>query len=317
MLSYMTKRILSLIPVLLVVSVVIFLITYLIPGGPATALLGMDATKAELDALNAQLGLNRPFLVQYLDWLGNVLRGDWGTSFFLNQSVLEAIGEHFAPTLSLALLAQMFSLVLALPMGMLAAYKRGTAVDLGLVSLSLLGIAIPGFLLGMFFMLFFGVFLKWLPVAGYAALSAGLWPHLRYLLLPALSLSVVQSAYITRMTRSSVVDTLYHGYIRTARSKGLGERAVLLRHALKNAAPTILTVVGQSFGGLVTGTIVTETLFNIPGLGRLTINAVTRRDIFVIQGVVLFVTLLYVAVNLVVDILYGLADPRIQLGRRE
>lgn len=317
MLSYMTKRILSLIPVLLVVSVVIFLITYLIPGGPATALLGMDATKAELDALNAQLGLNRPFLVQYLDWLGNVLRGDWGTSFFLNQSVLEAIGEHFAPTLSLALLAQMFSLVLALPMGMLAAYKRGTAVDLGLVSLSLLGIAIPGFLLGMFFMLFFGVFLKWLPVAGYAALSTGLWSHLRYLLLPALSLSVVQSAYITRMTRSSVVDTLYHGYIRTARAKGLGERAVLLRHALKNAAPTILTVVGQSFGGLVTGTIVTETLFNIPGLGRLTINAVTRRDIFVIQGVVLFVTLLYVAVNLVVDILYGLADPRIQLGRRE
>lgn len=315
MVSYIAKRVLSLLPVLLVVSVVIFLITYLMPGGPATILLGMDATQAEIDALNEALGLNRPFLVQYLEWLGNVLRGDWGESLFLRQSVLSAIGEHFMPTLSLALLAQLFSLVLAIPLGILSAYRRGTAVDLTLVSVSLLGIAVPGFLLGMFFMLFFGVFLKWLPVAGYAALSTGWWNHLRYLLLPALSLSVVQAAYITRMTRSSVVDTLYHGYIRTARAKGLGEGAVVLRHALKNAAPTILTVVGQSFGGLVTGTIVTETLFNIPGLGRLTINAINRRDIFVIQGVVLFVTLLYVAVNLIVDILYGVVDPRIQIDK--
>ncbi len=315
MVSYISKRVLSLVPVLLVVSVVVFLITYLMPGGPATILLGMDATQAEIEALNEALGLNRPFLVQYLDWFGSVLRGDWGESLFLQQSVLSAIGEHFMPTLSLALLAQVFSLLLALPLGILSAYKRGTAVDLTLVSVSLLGIAVPGFLLGMFFMLFFGVYLKWLPVAGYAAMGSGLWNHLRYLILPALSLSAVQAAYITRMTRSSVVDTLYHGYIRTARAKGLGERAVVLRHALKNAAPTILTVVGQSFGGLVTGTIVTETLFNIPGLGRLTINAITRRDIFVIQGVVLFVTLLYVGVNLVVDILYGVVDPRIQLDQ--
>lgn len=316
MVSYITKRVLSLIPVLFVVSVVIFLITYLMPGGPATILLGMDATRAEIDALNEALGLNRPFLVQYLDWFGNILRGDWGESLFLQQSVLSAIGEHFMPTLSLAILAQLFSLVLAIPLGILSAYRRGTAIDLALVSVSLLGIAVPGFLLGMFFMLFFGVFLNWLPVAGYAPLAAGLWEHLRYLILPAISLSVVQAAYITRMTRSSVIDVLYHGYIRTARAKGLGEWAVVLRHALKNAAPTILTVVGQSFGGLVTGTIVTETLFGIPGLGRLTINAINRRDIFVIQGVVLFVTLLYVAVNLIVDILYGVVDPRIQLEQK-
>ena len=316
MLPYIGKRILSLIPVLLVVSVVVFLITYLMPGGPASILLGMDATRAEIDALNEVLGFNRPFLTQYLEWFGRVLRGDWGESLFLKQSVLSAIGEHFMPTLSLALLAQAFSLVLAIPLGLLSAYKRGTAVDLTLVSLSLLGIAVPGFLLGMFFMIFFGVFLKWLPVAGYAPAGAGLWAHLRYLILPALSLSVVQAAYITRMTRSSVVDALHHGYVRTARAKGLGEGMVVMRHALKNAAPTVLTVVGQSFGALVTGTIVTETLFNIPGLGRLTINAIARRDIFVIQGVVLFVTLLYVAVNLVVDILYGVVDPRIQLEGR-
>ena len=299
MLSYLIKRILSLIPVMFVVSVVVFLVVYLIPGGPATALLGLEAT-----------------LVQYADWLVKVFHGDWGDSFFLQQSVLEAIRDAFGPTLSLAVLAQIFSLIIAIPLGILAAYKRGTVTDIALVSVSLLGIAVPGFLLSMFFMLFFGLYLKWLPVAGYAALSKGLWEHLRYLILPALSLGVVQAAYITRMTRSAVLDVLYQNYIRTARAKGLRERAVVLVYALKNAAPTILTVVGQSFGGLVTGTIVTETLFTIPGLGMLTISAINRRDVFVIQGVVLFVTLVYVLVNLVVDILYGLVDPRIQLGRK-
>lgn len=201
-------------------------------------------------------------------------------------------------------------------MGILAAYKRGTSVDIITVSISLLGIAIPGFLLSMFLMLFFGVHLKWLPVAGYVQLSQGLLEHLRYLLLPALSLGIVQAAYITRMSRSAMLDVLYMNYIRTARAKGLKESAVVLVYGLKNAGPTILTVVGQSFGSLVTGTIVTETLFNIPGLGMLTMTSITRRDVFVIQGVVLFVTLIYVLVNLAVDILYGFVDPRIQLGNK-
>ena len=201
-------------------------------------------------------------------------------------------------------------------MGILAAYKRGTSVDIITVSISLLGIAIPGFLLSMFLMLFFGVHLKWLPVAGYVQLSRGLLEHLRYLLLPALSLGVVQAAYITRMSRSAMLDVLYMNYIRTARAKGLRESAVVLVYGLKNAGPTILTVAGQSFGSLVTGTIVTETLFNIPGLGMLTMTSITRRDVFVIQGVVLFVTLIYVLVNLAVDILYGFVDPRIQLGNK-
>lgn len=316
MLSYVLKRILSLIPVLFVVSVVIFLVIYLIPGGPATALLGLEASAEQIEQLNTELGFNRPFLVQYADWLSGVFHGDWGESFFLQQPVLDCIAQYFGSTLSLAILAQIFAVILSIPLGILAAYYRGSAVDLATVSVSLLGIAVPGFLLSMFLMLFFGVFLRLLPVAGYAPLSQGLWEHLRYLILPALSLGLVQAAYITRMTRSAVLDVLYSNFIRTARAKGLRESAVVFRYALKNAGPTILTVIGQSFGGLVTGTIVTETIFNIPGLGMLTMTSINRRDVFVIQGVVLFVTLIYVLVNLVVDILYGLVDPRIQLGRK-
>ena len=297
MLSYIFKRILSLIPVLLVVSCVAFLIVYMIPGGPATALLGMEATPEQIHTLNAELGFDRPFLTQYVDWFGKVLQGDWGTSYFLHQSVLEAIAEYFPPTLSLAILAQIIALLLAVPLGILAACKRGTAVDVAAVTTSLLGVALPGF-----------------PVAGYASLSEGILEHLKYLFVPALSLGIVQAAYLTRMIRSSLLDVLHMNYIHTARSKGLKERTVILRYGLKNAAPVILTAIGQSFGSLITGTIVTETLFNIPGLGMLTLSSINRRDVFVIQGVVLFVTLLYVIVNLTVDVLYGFVDPRLRPG---
>ncbi len=316
MLSYIAKRILSLIPVMFVVSCVVFLVVYLIPGGPATALLGMEATPEQIEALNTELGFNRTFLVQYADWFTGIFRGDWGESYFLHQSVLEAIAEYFTPTLSLAILAQLFALLLSVPLGILAAYRRGTVLDVASVSISLLGAALPGFLLSMFLMLFFGVYHQWFPVAGYASLAEGIGEHLKYLFVPALSLGIVQAAYITRMTRSSLLETLYKNYIRTARSKGLKEARVVLKYALKNAAPAILTAVGQSFGSLITGTIVTETLFNIPGIGMLTMGSIDRRDVFVIQGVVLFVTFLYVLVNLIVDILYGFVDPRLQPGRK-
>ncbi len=316
MLSYILKRILSLIPVLFVVSVVAFLVVYLIPGGPATAMLGIEASPDKIADLNAQLGFDRPFFVQYADWFINIFHGDWGTSYFLHQSVLEAIAEYFGPTLSLAILAQIFALVLSVPLGILAAYRRGTAVDMAAVSVSLLGTAMPSFLLSMFLMLFFSVYLHWFPVAGYASLGEGFINHLRYLFVPALSLGIVQAAYITRITRSSLLDVLYNNFIRTARAKGLKETKVVLKYGLKNAAPSILTAVGQSFGSLITGTIVTETIFNIPGLGMLTIGSINRRDVFVIQGVVLFVTLLFVLVNLAVDILYGFVDPRLLPGRK-
>lgn len=317
MLSYIGKRILSLLPVMFVVSWVVFLVVYLIPGGPATALLGMEATPAQIEALNAELGFDRSFLVQYIDWLSGIFRGDWGESYFLHQSVLEAIAEYFLPTLSLAIFAQFIALILSVPLGILAAYKRGTALDVTAVTISLLGAALPGFLLSMFLMMFFGVYNQWFPVAGYASLSEGLLEHLKYLFVPALSLGIVQAAYITRMTRSALLETLYKNYIRTARAKGLKEKKVVMVYALKNAAPAILTAVGQSFGSLITGTIVTETIFNIPGLGMLTIGSINRRDVFVIQGVVLFVTLLYVLVNLIVDILYGFVDPRLRPGREK
>lgn len=316
MFKFILRRILSLIPVLFVVSCVIFLIVYMIPGGPATALLGMEATTEQINELNAKLGFDRPFFVQYADWLINVLKGDWGTSYFLHQSVTSAIAEYFMPTLSLAIFAQIIALVFSIPLGILAAYHRGTVLDLTCVTASLLGSALPGFLLSMFLMLLFGVCLQWFPVAGYAEITEGLGEHLRYLFLPALSLGIVQSAYLTRITRSSLLETLYKNYIQTARAKGLKEKTVICKYALKNGAPVILTAVGQSFGGLITGTIVTETLFNIPGLGMLTLTSINRRDVFVIQGVVLFVTLLYVLVNLIVDILYGFTDPRLRPGRK-
>lgn len=316
MLSYIGKRILSLIPVMFVVSCVAFLVVYLIPGGPATALLGMEATPDQINALNAELGFDRPFLTQYLDWFTGVLRGDWGNSYFLRQSVLEAIREYFPPTLSLAILSQIIALVLSIPLGILAAYKRGTAFDVTAITISLFGAALPGFLLSMFLMLVMSVYNQWFPVAGYADLSRGLMEHLKYLFVPALSLGIVQAAYLTRMTRSALLDVLYKNYIHTARSKGLKEKKVIMTYALKNAAPVILTAIGQSFGSLITGTIVTETLFNIPGIGMLTMTSINRRDVFVIQGVVLFVTLLYVLVNLIVDVLYGFVDPRLQPGRK-
>ena len=218
--------------------------------------------------------------------------------------------------MSLAILAQLIALAIAIPTGIIASYKRGKLIDTALMSASLLGMATPGFLLGLFLMLLFSVQLGWLPVAGYRPLSMGLGTHLHYLILPAFSLGVVQAALIARMTRSSMLDVLYNNYIKTARAKGIPESGVLLKHALKNASLSILTVIGQSFGTLVTGAVVIESLFNIPGMGQLVLNSIKRRDIAVIQGVVLFITLLYVGVNLFVDLMYGVIDPRVRLGRK-
>lgn len=316
MLAYIFKRLVSLLPVLFVVSIAIFMIVHITPGDPAATLLGLEATQAEIDALNEQMGFNKPIYIQYFNWVTKVLQGDLGDSIFMKQSVTEAIKEHFPPTMGLAVLAQLIAVIIAIPFGMIAAYKRGTPIDTALMSLALLGMAVPGFLLGLFLMLFFSVQLGWLPVAGYRALKMGLWTHLRYMILPALSLGVVQAALITRMTRSSMLDVLYNNYIKTARAKGLKEQVVLLKHALKNAGLPILTVLGQSFGTLVTGAVVIESLFNIPGMGQLVLNSITRRDIAVIQGVVLFITLIYVGVNLMVDLLYGIIDPRVRLDRK-
>ncbi|MCM3260955.1 ABC transporter permease [Paenibacillus lautus] len=316
MLAYITKRLLSLIPVLAVVTIAIFLIIHITPGNPAAAILGMEASQEEIEQLNQDLGLDRPILEQYTSWVANVFKGDLGDSIFMNQPVSEAIAEHITPTLSLAILAQVIAILLAIPFGIIAAYKRGSIADYTLMGISLLGMALPSFLLGLFLMLFVGVKLQWLPVAGYEPLSSGLWEHMKYLILPGVSLGTIQAALITRMTRSSMLEVLNLNFIKTARSKGLHEMKVLFKHAFRSAFLPILTVIGQTFGTLVTGAVVVEAIFNIPGLGQLILNSISRRDFVVIQGVVLVVTLMYVTINLIIDLLYGAVDPRVRLDRK-
>ena len=312
MIKYILRRLLAIVPTLFVVSIVAFLIVYLIPGGPASAMLGMEADPAEVAALNSSLGFDRSFIEQYFSWIGGVLCGNWGDSYFLNMSVLEAINQYFWPTLSIAIFALIIALILSVPLGVLAAYKHGTVVDKLTVSISLIGVAIPSFLLSIALMILLAVNVKLFPVAGYVSLSQGIGDHLRYIFLPSLSLGIVQAAYLVRVIRSEMLGVLNDQMIRTARAKGLSEFKVVMRYAFKNAMPVILTAIGQTFGTLITGTIVTETIFNIPGIGMLIMSSISKRDVFVIQGVVLFMTLLYVLVNLVVDLLYGVVDPRIQ-----
>lgn len=316
MLAYITKRLLSLIPVLAVVTIAIFLIIHITPGDPAAAILGIEASQEEIQQLNQDLGLDRPILEQYTSWVANVFKGDLGDSIFMNQPVSVAIAEHATPTLSLAILAQVIAIILAIPFGIIAAYKRGSIADYTLMGMSLLGMALPSFLLGLFLMLFVGVKLQWLPVAGYEPLSSGLWEHMKYLILPGISLGTIQAALITRMTRSSMLEVLNLNFIKTARSKGLHELKVLFKHAFRSAFLPILTVIGQTFGTLVTGAVVVEAIFNIPGLGQLILNSIARRDFAVIQGVVLVVTLMYVTINLIIDLLYGAVDPRVRLERK-
>lgn len=316
MLDYIIKRILSLIPVLFVVSVVIFLIIHITPGDPASIILGQEATQEQIDALREQLGLNQPVYEQYLSWVGGVFKGDFGTSIFMKQSVLSAIFEHLQPTLSLAILAQVISLFIAIPLGIAAANRRGSLADSSIMGVSLMGMSIPSFLLGLFLLLLFGVQLGWLPVAGYKPLSEGFITHLKYLIMPAISLGAIQAALIARMTRTSMLEVLNTNYIKTARAKGVKNRKIVYQHALRNAFLPILTVIGQTFGTLIAGAVVTETIFNIPGIGQLIINSVERRDYAVIQGVVLFVTFAYVFLNLLIDLLYGIIDPRVRLDKK-
>ncbi|MFB5675291.1 ABC transporter permease [Paenibacillus terreus] len=316
MAKYLIQRVLSLLPVLLVVAVVVFLLIHLTPGDPASVILGDEASTESIAALREQLGLNLPLHQQFLAWFGNVLRGDLGDSIFMDMSVAEAFFSRVPPTLSLAILAQIIAVSLALYMGIMAARKRGTLADQAVMGISLLGISVPSFLLGLFLILIFAVEFKWLPVAGYRPLSNGLWDHLRYLLLPAIALGAMQAALIARMTRSSLIEVLSEQYIKTARAKGLQEKKIVYKHALKNAFIPILTVIGETFGTLITGAAVIETVFNIPGIGQLIISSIERRDFAVIQGSILLITITYVLLNLWIDLLYGLLDPRIKLNRR-
>jgi peptide/nickel transport system permease protein len=314
--AYILQRILSLIPVLLVVAFVVFFLIHLAPGDPAAVMLGPEATPEDVAKLREDLGLNLPIYEQFASWFLGLFKGDLGWSIYMNKPVIDAFMDHLGPTLSLAILAQGISILIALPFGIIAANKRGTGTDQSFMVLALLGISLPSFLLGLLLMLFFGVKLQWLPIAGYQPLSAGLWNHLKYLILPAISLGAIQAALIARMTRSSMLDILSMNFIKTAHAKGVKDRVVVYRHALRNAFIPILTVIGQTFGTLVAGAVVTETVFNLPGIGQLIIHSIVRRDYAVIQGTVLLIASSYVLINLIVDLLYGVIDPRVRLNRK-
>ncbi|WP_027091850.1 ABC transporter permease [Cohnella thermotolerans] len=314
--GYVVRRLLSLVPVLLVVAIVVFSIIHLTPGDPAAILLGEEANKAEIDDMKSKMGLDKPIYEQFGIWIWGVLSGNLGQSIFLHKPVTEAFFERLGPTLSLTVIAQAIGVALALLLGITAAKRRGTAIDQSVMSFSMLGISIPSFLLGSLLVMLFGVKLRCLPVAGYQPLSAGLWPHLKYLILPGIVLGVIQAALIARMTRSSILDVLSENFMKTAKAKGVKEKTIIYTHALRVSFIPILTVIGESFGGLVTGAAVIETLFNIPGVGQLIVNSISRRDYSVIQGSVLLVTVAYVFINLIVDLLYGLVDPRIRLSKK-
>ena len=309
---YLLRRVLAVIPVMLVVATVAFVLIHLAPGDPASVIAGPYATQEDIARLHHQLGLDQPLPVQLVKWYGRLLAGDLGDSIFLRRPVIEAIAERLEPTLLLTGWAILIAVLLGVPAGVLSARYHNSALDQSFMALALVGLSVPSFLLGLLMILVFGVWLGWLPVAGYVPLESGLWPNLRSLLMPAVSLGLVQSALIARITRSSMLDVLREQYILASRAKGLAERVVVYKHALKNAIIPTLTVIGITLTILIGGAVVIETVFNIPGLGRLIISAVLRRDYPVIQGVVLLIAVSYTLVNLLVDLAYLVLDPRIR-----
>ncbi len=312
MLNFLFRRLLSTIPVLLVVAVLVFLMLRLTPGDPAAVLAGDAANTEQIAQIRTNLGLDRSIPEQFAIWAGQMLTGDLGQSYYYKMPVTTLIGQRLEPTLSLALITITLAVAVAVPLGVLAAWRFGGALDRTLMGFSVLGFSIPIFVLAYVLIWIFSLKLGWLPVQGYRRLSEGVGPWLYQLLLPSITLSVIYIALIARVTRASVLDTLGEDYIRTARAKGLPEVKVLMRHALANAAVPIVTVIGIGVALLIGGVVVTESVYAIPGLGRLTVDAVLARDFPTIQGVILLFSFVYVMINLLVDLSYVFFDPRIR-----
>jgi len=310
--TYIVRRLLALIPVAVVVATVAFVLIHIAPGDPASIIAGPDASPDDVARLQRQLGLDAPFHAQLFRWYGRLARGDLGQSIFLRRPVLEAIVDRAEPTILLTTYAIIIAVLLGVPAGVLAARHHDGTTDQALMAAALIGISIPNFLLGLLLILFFSVQLGWFPVAGYSPLEYGWLGTLRSLTLPAFALGVVQSALIARIARSAMLDVLREQFIVAGRAKGLGERAVVYKHALKNAMIPTVTVIGISLAILISGSVIVEQVFNIPGLGRLIISAVLRRDYPVIQGVVICIAGIYMLVNLAVDLSYVVFDPRVR-----
>ncbi|GAB4750177.1 ABC transporter permease [Bordetella pertussis] len=312
MLSYTLRRLLMTLPVMLFVALFVFGLLDLAPGDPAALLAGEDATPQDIARIRATLGLDQPFLQRFAEWGWNVLHGDLSTSLFTGLPVSHMIGQRLVPTFSLMLMTLLVSVVIAIPIGALAAWKHNRLQDRGIMVLAVFSFSVPSFAVGYLLAWIFGLQLRWFPVQGYVPLATGFWASVHTLVLPALALGSVYVALITRITRATLLETLSQDYIRTARAKGVGNRGLLFRHALKNAAVPIITVIGSGVALLISGTVVTETVFSIPGLGRLVVDAILWRDYPVIQGVILLFSFMYVLVNLLVDLLYRAFDPRIK-----
>lgn len=301
-----------LIPVLLVAAVAAFFITNLMPGDPVRLMLGDFATERQVAEMTARLGFDKPLYIRFFIWAGNVLKGDFGSSIFLDTSVTKAIVSRLEPTMLLAVTGLIFGLLIGIPLGMVSAIKKGTLIDKLSIGVSIAGISIPSFFIAILLIMFFGVFLRILPVSGYVPVSRSGFGVIKYLILPGLSLGLMQSGLIARMTRSAMLDVLSQNYIRTARAKGLKWLRINFVHALRNAMAPVITVIGFSLAALMGGTWIIETVFNIPGVGALAINSILRRDYSVIQGCMLFSVVVYILVNLLVDIIYALINPSIR-----
>ncbi|MGE8686345.1 MAG: ABC transporter permease [Achromobacter sp.] len=312
MLAFVSRRLLATIPVLVMVAVVVFAILRFSPGDPAIIMAGDGATPERIEQIRQTMGLDQPVIKQFFIWGGRLLQGDLGTSLMSGVPVTKLIGQRLEPSLGLAVLTLAFTLVVAIPLGILAAWRQGKLLDRAVMGFSVLGFSVPVFVTGYLLIWLFAIKLGWFNVQGYSPLANGLWPFLHRLILPSLALSTVYVALIARITRTSVIEVMGEDFIRTARSKGLGETGVLLGHALRNAAVPIATVVGLGIALLISGVVVTESVFNIPGLGRLVVEAVLARDYPVIQGLTLFFAFVYVFINLVVDCAYMVFDPRIR-----
>jgi len=312
MLGYIIKRILAVIPVMAIVALLVFLLLRLTPGDPAAILAGDSATAAQLEGIRESLGLNDPIHIQFLTWVRQLLQGDLGTSLISNTDVSRMIGQRIYPTMNLAVMTILISILIAVPMGVTAAWRHRSWIDYGVMSFSVLGFSIPVFVIGYIFIQIFALELRWVPVQGYTAPSQDLGAFFQRAILPALTLATIYVALIARMTRASMLEVLGEDYIRTARAKGVRENVVLFRHALRNAAVPIMTIIGTGFALLISGVVVTESVFNIPGIGRLTVDAILARDYPVIQAMILLTAGIYVLVNLIIDISYSLIDPRIR-----
>ena len=312
MINFIFRRTLASVPVMVVVAAVVFAILRLTPGDPAAIIAGDSATPEQLDEIRRMMGLDQPLYTQFFIWIWRLLQGDLGTSLLSGVPVADMILQRMGPSIALCLSTIIVSVIVAVPLGILAAWRQGKLLDRLVMAASVLGFSVPVFVTGYVLILFFSMELRWLPVQGYKPLSAGFWPFIQSITLPTVALSTIYVALIARITRTSIIEVMGEDYIRTARAKGLREHGVLFGHALRNAAVPIVTIIGVGIAMLISGVVVTESVFNLPGLGRLVVEAVLARDYPVIQALILVFAFIYVFINLIVDALYTVFDPRIR-----